>query len=62
MAENKKTKTIVVWQKDGLINSIYLVLGEEKFISIQRSLAKALTNEEDLNLAAKIGEAIKNYK
>ncbi|MFA4827016.1 MAG: hypothetical protein WC596_02050 [Candidatus Shapirobacteria bacterium] len=55
-------KNMVVWQEDGAINSIYLVLGEEKFISIQRSSTKALTNEEDLNLAAKIGETIKNYK
>jgi hypothetical protein len=55
-------KNMVVWQEDGAINSIYLVLGEDKFISIQRSSTKALTNEEDLVLAAKIGEEIKNYK
>ena len=55
-------KHFIVWQKDGLINEIYLVLGPEKFISINRSSGKVLDNEKDIEFAANLAKEIKNYK
>jgi len=55
-------KHFIVWQKDGLINEIYLVLGPQKFISINRSSGKALDNEKDIEFAASLAKEIKNYK
>jgi hypothetical protein len=52
----------IVWQKDGLINEIYLVLGPEKFLSINRSSGKVLDNEKDIQFAANLAKEIKNYK
>jgi hypothetical protein len=52
----------VVYQEDGLINSIYFILGDAKFISLQRSSATVLSNQELLDFAANIAQAIKNYK
>ncbi len=59
---NIPMKNMVVYQEDGNINSIYLVLSDNKFISIQRSSIKALTNEEDLKFAKGVAETIKNFK
>jgi hypothetical protein len=55
-------RNMVVRQPDGLINSIYLVLGDDKFISIQRSSGTILTSDELINFAANIAKNIKNYK
>lgn len=55
-------RNYVVYQEDGVINSIYLILGDEKFISIQRSSGSKLTTEQLLNFAANIASEIKNYK
>jgi len=55
-------RNMVVYQEDNLINSLYLVLGDNKFISIQRSSASAFTSDELINFAANIGKEIKNYK
>lgn len=55
-------RNLVVYQEDGVINTIYLVLGDEKFISIERSSGIGLTADELINFAAKLGEGIKNYK
>ncbi len=52
----------VVWQPDGLINEIYLVLGPEKFLSINRSSGKALDNEKDLQFAANLAKELKDYR
>ena len=52
----------VVTQEDGLINEIYLVLGPNKFLSINRSSGKSLSEQELLNLAQKLGQKIKNFK
>lgn len=55
-------RNMVVYQEDGQINSIYLVLSDDKFISIQRSSVSAFTSDELINFAANIGQVIKTYK
>lgn len=55
-------KNMVVYQENGLINTIYLILDEEKFISIERSNMAGLNTNELINFAAKVGKEIKNYK
>lgn len=49
----------VAVQEDGLINEIFLVLGESSFLSITRSSGKVLSEEEVINLAAKVAEVLK---
>jgi len=49
-------------QEDGVINTVYLVLAPEKFISIERSSSKVLEGDQVLQFAAKLGNEIKNYK
>lgn len=61
-SERIPMRNLVVTQEDGAINTIYLVLGDEKFISIKRSEGVGLTNEELLNFASKIASEIKDYK
>lgn len=62
--ENAKIpmRNMIVYQEDGVINSLYLVLGDEKFISIQRSSGNAFGKDELISFAAAIGTEIKNYK
>ena len=55
-------ENFVVTQEDGLINQIYLVLGPQKFISINRSSADALTEAEVMDLAIKLGEKVGEFK
>jgi len=55
-------RNMVVYQEDGLINSLYLVLSDDKFISIQRSSGTAFTSDELITFAANVGKEIKNYK
>lgn len=50
----------VVYQPDGIINSIYFILGDEKFISLQRNIN--FTNDELITFATNIAKEIKNYK
>jgi hypothetical protein len=53
---------LVVWQENGQINSVYLILGENKFISIQRS-AKAFANSQELlDFVARLAKEINTYK
>jgi hypothetical protein len=52
----------VVYQEDGLINSIILRLSEKKIISLDRSSTTAMSNDEMLNMAIKLSAEIKNYK
>lgn len=52
----------VAYQEDGNINSIYLILGPEKFISLQRSVKAFPDNASFIDFAAKLGGAIKSYK
>ena len=53
---------LVVYQADGQINSIYLVLSDDKFISINRSSGSNLSSEKLVNFAANIAQNIKEYK
>jgi hypothetical protein len=55
-------QNMVVWQSDGLINEIYLVLAPEKFISLNRSSTAVLDNNKTIDLAVKLAKEIKNYK
>ena len=52
----------VVKQDNGLINEIYLVLGPNKFLSINRSSGNVLSEAEVLDLARKLAAKIKDYK
>ncbi len=53
---------LVVYQEDGAINVIYLVLGPQKFLSLRPSSKKTIPNNTFLAWAANIGDAIKGYK
>lgn len=55
-------RNTVIYQDNGLINTIYLILDEEKFISIERSNNAGLNTEDLINLAKNIALEIKNYK
>lgn len=55
-------ENMVVIQEDGLINEIYLVLSPDKYLSIIRSSGKAMTEEEVMDFAIKLGEKIKDFK
>lgn len=48
----------IVKQEDGLINSIYLVLGDMAYISINRTSAKALSETGMVELAATLAERL----
>ncbi|MFA5828449.1 MAG: hypothetical protein WC841_03795 [Candidatus Shapirobacteria bacterium] len=61
-SEKIPMRNLLVWQEDGALNSLYLVLGDEKFISIGRSPDSGLTADELIGLAAEIALEIKNYK
>jgi len=52
----------LVWQPDGLLNEIYLVLDPKKFISVNRSDSKVLDNEKTIEFAAKLAREIKDYR
>lgn len=54
-----KMEHFIAVQEDGQINSLYLVLGPNRFISINRSSLKAGTNEDIINLAKLLAEEIK---
>jgi hypothetical protein len=55
-------RNMVVYQEDGLINTIFLVLSDDKFISIKRSSGSGLSSEDLINFATNVGQAIKDYK
>jgi hypothetical protein len=55
-------RNLLAWQEDGALNNIYLVLGEDKFLSIDRSSSSNFTSDELINFAANIAKEIKNYK
>jgi hypothetical protein len=52
----------VVVQENGKINTIMLVLAPDKFISIDRSAADALSEDETMNLAIKLADKVKNFQ
>jgi len=49
-------------QDNGLINTIYLILNPNKFISIERASAQVLPGDEVLQFAARLANEIKGYK
>jgi hypothetical protein len=48
----------IVWQSDGLINGIYLVLNPNKFIAIDRTSSKVFDNEGEIAFAVKVAQRI----
>ena len=55
-------RNMIAWQPDGFINDIYLVLGDEKFIRIERSSSSILTTDQLIGFAANIAKEISQYK
>jgi hypothetical protein len=55
-------ENLVVWQDDNLINTIYLVLSPNKFLSLRPSSKNTISSDKFLALAANIANAIKGYK
>lgn len=53
-----KMEHFVTVQEDGNINAIYLVLGPNKYIRVDRSSGKLFDNEALINLASKVVEKI----
>ncbi|MFA5185445.1 MAG: hypothetical protein WC551_03070 [Patescibacteria group bacterium] len=45
-------------QKEGLINQIYLILGPKEYVRVNRSSTKVLTEEETIELAAKVAQKL----
>lgn len=52
------TKHSIVLQENGLINEIYLIPGENEFISINRPNGKFISEEEIVIFASKLGEIV----
>lgn len=52
----------ISFQENGLINGIYLILGPNKFISLNRSSSGVMSEAEMMNFAIKIADKIKNFK
>lgn len=55
-------RNMLVWQENGILNNIYLVFDDEKFISIDRSSESTLTADELISFAENIAKEIKDYK
>ena len=55
-------ENLVVWQDDNLINTIYLVLSPNKFLSLRPDSKDTISSDKFLALAANIANAIKGYK
>ena len=53
---------LVVWQEDGEINDLLLVLGPDKFIGIKRGSIQAMNNDQFLVFARALATEIKEYK
>ena len=52
----------VATQENGVINSIYFVLGTDKFLSLDRTSTSALSDADMLALAVKLGTKMKDFK
>jgi len=50
----------VVIQENGLINEIYLILGNSEFVSINRPNSKLISEEEIVDFASKLADFLKN--
>ena len=55
-------RNMVVWQPDQMMNSIYLIFNDAKFLTIERSTWSGLYGEDMLNLASGLANEIKEYK
>jgi len=55
-------ENLVVYQEDGPINVIYLILGPEKFLSLRPSAADVFTNDQFIQLAGNLANDIKGYR
>lgn len=62
IATNPKIKMdhFVAIQEDGLINGVYLIINPNLFIAIDRTSAKAASEEEIVNFATKVAERIQS--
>lgn len=58
--EQIKMEHFVVLQENGLINGVYLVLNPNLFIAIDRTSAKAASEQEIIAFAAKVAEKIQS--
>jgi hypothetical protein len=52
----------VATQENGAINSIFFVLGPDKFLSLDRSSTSVLSDADVLALAVKLGTKIRDFK
>jgi hypothetical protein len=53
---------LVVYQNDGSINVVYLILIPEKFLSLRSSTADVFKNDDFIQVASRIAENIKDYR
>lgn len=53
-----KMEHFLAIQKDGLINQVYLILGPSEYVRLNRSSSKILTEEETIELAAKVARKL----
>lgn len=55
-----KMENFLAIEEDGAINSIYLVLDPNHFVSVDRSSAEVASEEEIVDFAAKVAEKLKS--
>ena len=53
-----KMDHFIAWQDDGLINNIYLILGESEYLTVSRSSGDVVDNEKNIQLAIQVVERI----
>lgn len=52
----------VATQENGVINSIFFVLGTDKFLSLDRTSTSVISDADMLALAVKLGTKMKDFK
>lgn len=55
-------RNMVAYQENGQLDTIYLVLSDDKFISIHQSSANAFSSDELITFTSNVAKEIKNYK
>lgn len=55
-------RNAIIWQNDGMLNSIYLIFNDNKFITIERTAWSGLFSDDLIRLASGLAEEIKGYK
>lgn len=53
-----KMEHYIAWQSADIINGIYLVINPNRFVRIDRSSTKVITNDQNIELAAKVAEKL----